>query len=170
MLAKSKKNIKKNINKNNKTKKQREKECVKKLIGKKLKEFNDGIDKDIKDFENKNKNNMNSENKQNLARLKQYKKVFSKIIVTTYKSLSCNIGCVGTILEPGVPSKLPAKYLKQLKDYPKKTIKLFEEERKRIFGDKTGVLDDDSFYEKLNKRLKDDYIKSGAISHCSINK
>jgi hypothetical protein len=171
---KSKKTTKKNtkiiINKNNKTKKQREKECVKKLIGKKLKELNDGFDKDIKKFENNNKNNMNSENKKRLAEFKKNKKVFGKIMAKTYKSLSCNIGCAGTYLEPGDSSKLPAKYAKQLKDYPKKTIKLFEEERKRIFGDKTTVLDEDSFYEKLNKKLKDDYIKSGAVSHCSMFK
>lgn len=159
-----------NKTKQNMTKKQREKECVKVMVGKKLKELNDKFDKGIKKFKNDNKNNINSENKKKLAELKKITKVFNKIMLKTYKSQNCNIGCVGTILEPGDPSKLSPAYAKQFKDYPKETIKLFEKERKRIFGDKTNVLDEDSFYEKLNKKLKTDFIKSGAVSHCSVSK
>ena len=143
----------KNRQNTTKTKKQREKECVKKLIGKKIKVFD-------KHFHNTNS--------QKLSGLQKYKKIFRKILIKTYTSKNCNIGCKGTQLEPGDPSKLPKKYAEQFKNYPKGTISVLEKERKQIFGGKTNVLDEDSFYEKFNKKLKNEYMQSGAVSNCSI--
>ena len=75
----------------------------------------------------------------------------------------CNPGCKNTILEPG--EKLPPYYYEQFgKD--KELIKIFEEQRKKIFGNKTDVLKE-NFYEKAPKRYVNEIKKDGAISLCS---
>jgi hypothetical protein len=75
----------------------------------------------------------------------------------------CNPGCKNTILEPG--EKLPPYYYEQFgKD--KELIKIFEEQRKKIFGNKTDVLKE-NFYEKAPKRYINEIKKDGAISLCS---
>lgn len=75
----------------------------------------------------------------------------------------CNPGCKNTILEPG--EKLPPYYYEQF-GKNKELIKIFEEQRKKTFGDKTDVLKD-NFYEKAPKKYVDKIKKDGAISLCS---
>jgi hypothetical protein len=79
------------------------------------------------------------------------------------KTIYCNVGCKGTILEPGekISSTLAEKY----KD-SKELLKLFENQRKNIFGEKTDVLKD-NFYEKAPKKMVEEIKKDGAISLCS---
>jgi hypothetical protein len=75
----------------------------------------------------------------------------------------CNPNCEGTILEPG--NKLSERYYADYKSN-KKLIKLFEEERKKVFGNKANVLVD-GFYENAPKKYLEEIKKQGAISLCS---
>lgn len=75
------------------------------------------------------------------------------------KELYCNIGCKDTLLEPNSLSK---KYIKDNKII----IDFMKEERKKIFGKKTNVLDD-NFYNKLSKKTSNKLRKRGAISMCA---
>lgn len=75
------------------------------------------------------------------------------------KELYCNIGCKDTLLEPNSLSK---KYIKDNKII----IDFMKEERKKIFGKKTNVLDD-NFYNKLSKKTSNKLRKKGAISMCA---
>jgi len=91
----------------------------------------------------------------------------SKLLINlqkkNYTELFCNPGCKGTFLEPG--NKLTPTYYKKYKDN-KDLIKIFENDRKELFGDKTNVLIDE-FYEKAPKKFVDKLKKDGAISLCS---
>jgi hypothetical protein len=104
--------------------------------------------------------------KQRLQNIKKFTTVDKKILALTdkiNKTIYCNVGCKGTILEPGekISSTLAEKY----KD-SKELLKLFENQRKNIFGEKTDVLKD-NFYEKAPKKLVEEIKKDGAISLCS---
>lgn len=90
------------------------------------------------------------------------KKMESVADGTVVKSY-CNPGCKNTILEPG--EKLPPYYYEQF-GKNNQLIKIFEEQRKKIFGNKTDVLKD-NFYEKAPKKYVDKIKKDGAISLCS---
>ena len=81
----------------------------------------------------------------------------------------CNIGCKGTLFEPGtkVSDSFFEKHKDKFKDPKIKKIykKFMNETRANIFGKKTNVLKD-NFYEKI-KDL-DNIKKKGAISGCAI--
>jgi hypothetical protein len=104
--------------------------------------------------------------KQRLQNIKKFTTVDKKTLALTdkiNKIIYCNVGCKGTILEPGekISSTLAEKY----KD-SKELLKLFENQRKNIFGEKTDVLKD-NFYKKAPKKLVEEIKKDGAISLCS---
>ena len=88
---------------------------------------------------------------------------YTKLQKKADTSLFCNPGCKGTFLEPG--NKLTPAYYKKYKDN-KDLIKIFENDRQELFGDKTNVLIDD-FYEKAPKKFVDKLKKEGAISLCA---
>ena len=90
---------------------------------------------------------------------KKMEKMADNVLIKSY----CNPGCKNTILEPG--EKLPDSYYK-LFGKDKNVIKYFEEEKKKLFGNKTDVLKD-NFYEKAPKKYLDEIKKDGAISLCS---
>ena len=90
---------------------------------------------------------------------KKMEKMADNLVIKSY----CNPGCKNTILEPG--EKLPDSYYK-LFGKDKNVIKYFEEEKKKLFGNKTDVLKD-NFYEKAPKKYVDEIKKDGAISLCS---
>jgi hypothetical protein len=105
--------------------------------------------------------------KQRLQNIKKFTTVDKKTLALTdkiNKTIYCNVGCKGTILEPGekISSTLAEKY----KDN-KELLKFFENQRKNIFGEKTDVLKD-NFYEKAPKKLVEEIKKDGAISLCSL--
>jgi len=90
-------------------------------------------------------------------------KKIERVTDTVFTKSYCNPGCKNTILEPG--EKLPPYYYEHFgKD--KKILKILEEQRKKIFGNKTDVLKD-NFYEKAPKKYVDKIKKDGAISLCS---
>jgi hypothetical protein len=74
------------------------------------------------------------------------------------------MNCKDTILEPGPPNKIPKSMHKGLLN-DKKLIENFNNDRKKIFKDKTNVLVD-HFYEKTDDDVKEKLIKDGAISQC----
>ena len=96
------------------------------------------------------------------------KKKAEKITMKTCKNLYCNKGCKGTFFEAG--SQLPESLLKKIKTNKilanKNLVKIIQEERKKIFGKKTDVLTEDSFYEELKPSLIKKLKKEGAISGC----
>ena len=99
----------------------------------------------------------------NIRKFTKLDKKMEKIADSTTVKSYCNPGCKNTILEPG--EKLPPYYYEQF-GKNKELIKIFEEQRKKTFGDKTDVLKD-NFYEKAPKRYVNEIKKDGAISLCS---
>jgi hypothetical protein len=160
-----------NSSKNTKTKKDLEKDCMESFAKRKMDMFRKETNDSIKKLESTKP--MTDELKKNILYLKNNLKNNSKIeemLSNEIKIQNCNIGCAGTILESGDPNKLPKEYAKKYKGYPEDLIKNLEKSRKELFGTKTSVLDDDSFYDKLNKKIKNKYVKEGAVSYCSIYK
>jgi len=101
-----------------------------------------------------------------LKRIKEFtnpSKESDKILTDSDARVYCNPTCEGTILKPG--NKLSERYYDDYKSN-KKLIKLFEEQRKKIFGNKTNVLVD-GFYENAPKKYLEEIKKDGAISLCS---
>ena len=101
-----------------------------------------------------------------LKRIKDFtnhSKESDKILTDSHIRTFCNPNCEATILEPG--NKLSERYYSDYKSN-KKLIKLFEEQRKNIFGKKTNVLVD-GFYENAPKKYIEEIKKDGAISLCS---
>jgi hypothetical protein len=104
--------------------------------------------------------------KESLKRIKDFTSFnpeTKKIIKNADIKIYCNPSCEGTILEPG--NKLSERYYSDYKSN-KKLVKLFEEQRKKIFGKKTNVLVD-GFYENAPKKYLEEIKKQGAISLCS---
>jgi hypothetical protein len=99
----------------------------------------------------------------NIRKFTKPDKKMDTISDSTIVKSYCNPGCKNTILEPG--EKLPPYYYEQF-GKNKELIKIFEEQRKKTFGDKTDVLKD-NFYEKAPKRYVNEIKKDGAISLCS---
>lgn len=160
--------MKKSSINNTKTKKQMEKKCMEKFVKTKIDKFKEENNDTIKKLESTKP--MTDKLKDQIIFLKKNNKNYEKMISTEIKLQNCNIGCAGTILESGDPNKLPTKYAKIYKGYNEDLIQNLENSRKKLFGTKTSILDDDSFYEKINKKIKDNYLKQGAVSHCSIYK
>jgi len=81
----------------------------------------------------------------------------------------CNIGCKGTLFEPGtkVPNSVFEKHKHKFKDLKIQTMfkTVMNQTRANIFGKKTNVLKN-NFYEKI-KDL-DNIKKKGAISGCAL--
>lgn len=101
-----------------------------------------------------------------LKRIKEFtnpSKESEKIITDSDIRTFCNPNCEGTILEPG--NKLSERYYADYKSN-KNLIKLFEQQRKKVFGKKTNVLVD-GFYENAHKKYLEEIKKEGAISLCS---
>jgi len=103
--------------------------------------------------------------KKTLKMIKKERK--SKLLINlqkkNYTELFCNPDCKGTFLEPG--NKLTPVYYKKYNDN-KNLIKIFENDRKELFGCKTNILND-NFYEKAPKKFVDKLKKEGAISLCA---
>jgi hypothetical protein len=99
----------------------------------------------------------------NIRKFTKPDKKIERITDTVFTKSYCNPGCKNTILEPG--EKLPTYYYEHF-GKNKELIKIFEEQRKKIFGNKTDVLKD-NFYEKAPKKYVDKIKKDGAISLCS---
>jgi len=101
-----------------------------------------------------------------LKRIKEFltpNKSFDKVFEKAETRVYCNPNCEGTILEPG--NKLSERYYADYNSN-KKLIKLFEEQRKKLFGKKTNILVD-GFYENAPKKYIEEIKKDGAISLCS---
>jgi hypothetical protein len=90
-----------------------------------------------------------------------------KLELNTCKTMFCNEGCKGTILEDGPADTLPKSLVKKYKDSPG-LIDLFKNMRKEVFGNKTSVLKND-FFEKMKLAHLNKYKKEGAISGCIRN-
>jgi hypothetical protein len=99
----------------------------------------------------------------NIRKFTKPDKKIERITDTVFTKSYCNPGCKNTILEPG--EILPTYYYEHF-GKNKELIKIFEEQRKKIFGNKTDVLKD-NFYEKAPKKYVDKIKKDGAISLCS---
>lgn len=133
-----------------------------KMRSEKLKDLREVLEKQVREkFANNPK-----ELKKKLNNIRKFTKLDKKMesvadgtVVKSY----CNPGCKNTILEPG--EKLPASYYK-LFGKDKNILKILEERRKAIFGDKTDVLKE-NFYEKAPKKYVNEIKNDGAISLCS---
>lgn len=127
-----------------------------------LKDLREVLEKQVREkFANNPK-----ELKEKLNNIRKFTKLDKKmesVADSTLVKSYCNPGCKNTILEPG--EKLPASYYK-LFGKDKNILKILEEQRKAIFGDKTDVLKE-NFYEKAPKKYVDEIKKDGAISLCS---
>jgi len=96
-----------------------------------------------------------------------YDKKMLKITNDSIRDTNCNIGCKGTLLEPGSADKLPKSLTNKplYKKYPA-MVNSLQLEREELFGSKTNVLDEDSFYEKLQPRIKKKLMQLGSVSYC----
>ena len=117
--------------------------------------------KKIKKLENKKLTK--TENKL-LTELKKERKEQIQRLIKQYKLYNCNVNCKNTLLEPGLPNQIPKSMYKDLNN-DKELIKMFNDQRKSIFNNKTTVLID-NFYEKTPNKIKNQLIKEGAISQC----
>ena len=142
------------------------KKCMDTFVKNRVNQSFRNFDKRIDEL-NKN-NSATVETKKFINKLKKNKKQVPKINTALHKLIYCNIGCKGTILEPGLPDYIPDLMLKPYKD-DKDTIMsdLFKKQRKEIFKNRTNVLVD-NFYEGISSQSKNKLIKEGAISKCSI--
>jgi hypothetical protein len=156
------KNTRKKTNQsNNKTKKNTIKKCMETFVEKKIKYWTNDINKQIKKLEN---NNITKEEQKLLTKLKKQRKNQTNNLKKQYKLYNCNINCRNTLLEPGPPNQIPKSMCKEYNNN-KKLIKIFNNQRKTIFNNKTNVLID-NFYEKTPDKVKNQLIKEGAISQC----
>ena len=130
------------------------------FVENKIKYWTNDINKQIKKLENKKLTNIE---RKLLTKLKKDRKEQIKTSRKLYKLSNCNYNCKNTILEPGLPNQIPKSMHKVLKN--KELIKMFNDQRKSIFKNKTNVLID-NFYEKTPNKLKTQLIKEGAISQC----
>jgi hypothetical protein len=133
-----------------------------KQYGKKTKDIRKMLEKEARLKFKNDKPKLN----ETLKRIKEFtkpSKESDKILTDSDILTFCNPNCEATILEPG--NKLSERYYADYKSN-KKLIKLFEEQRKKIFGKKTNVLVD-GFYENAPKKYLDEIKKQGAISFCS---
>ena len=146
---------------NNKTKKNNIKRCMETFVEKKIKYWTDDINNQIKKLENKT---LTKEEKTLLNKLKKRRKEQIKQSKKQYKLYNCNINCKNTLLEPGLPNKIPKSMCKEY-HYNNKLIKIFNNQRKSIFNNKSNVLVD-NFYENTPEKIKNQLIKEGAISQC----
>jgi len=153
---------KKNNKSNNKTKKNNVKKCMEIFAGKRIKYWSNDNDKQIKKLDNKKK--LTDEEHKLLIELKKKKKEEVNTLTKLYKLHNCNINCKNTMLEPGPPNQIPKSMHKMLGN-SKELIKMFNDQRKTIFKNKTNVLVD-NFYENTPKKIKNKLIKEGAISQC----
>jgi len=153
---------KKNNNSNNKTKKNNVKKCMEIFTEKRIKYWSNDNDKQIKQLNNKKK--ITDEEHKLLFELKKKRKEEIKTLTKAYRLHNCNINCKNTILEPGPPDQIPKSMYKILGN-DKELIKMFNNDRKTIFKNKTNVLVD-NFYENTPKKIKNKLIKEGAISQC----
>lgn len=152
---------KKNNISNNKTKKNNIKKCMEIFAEKRIKYWSNNNDKQIKQLYNKK---LTDEERKLLIELKKKRKEEIKTFTKLYKLNNCNINCKNTILEPGPPDQIPRSMYKMLGN-SKELIKMFNDQRKTIFKNKTNVLVD-NFYENTPKKIKTKLIKEGAISQC----
>ena len=155
------KNTQKKANRNNKTKKNNVKECMETFVENKIKYWTKEINQKIKKLENKKLTK--AENKK-LTELKKERKEQIKGLKTRYKLYNCNVNCKDTILEPGISNQIPKSMHKEFNN-DKELIKMFNDQRKSIFNNKTNVLIG-NFYEKTPTKIKNQLIKEGAISQC----
>ena len=146
---------------NNKTKKFNVKRCMETFVEKKIKYWTDNVNKEIKSLENKT---LTKEEQQLLNKLKKRRKEQIKQSKKQYKLYNCNINCKNTLLEPGLSNQIPKSMCKEYHNN-NKLIKIFNNQRKKIFGNKKNVLVD-NFYEKTPDNIKNQLIKEGAISQC----
>lgn len=153
---------KKKNNSNNKTKKNNVKKCMEIFAEKRIKYWSNDNDKPIKQLDNKKK--ITDEEHKLLFELKKKRKEEIKTLTKAYRLHNCNINCKNTILEPGPPDQIPKSMYKILGN-DKELIKMFNNDRKTIFKNKTNVLVD-NFYENTPKKIKNKLIKEGAISQC----
>jgi len=153
--------LKKNTNSNNKSKKNKIKKCMEKFVENKIKYWTADINKKIKKLDNKK---ITNEEKNLLIELKKQRKETTNQLKKQYKLYNCNINCKNTLLEPGLPNQLAKSIREEYKD-SKELLKMYEDQRKNIFKDKSNVLTD-NFYEKTPNKIKKKLIKEGAISQC----
>jgi len=153
------KNTVKKSNTKNKTKKNAVKQCIETFVEKKIKYWTTDINKKIQKLENKI---LTKSNHKLLTELKKERKQQIKTLTKQYKLFNCNVNCKNTILEPGLSDQIPKS---MHKDCDKDLIKMFNDQRKNIFNNKTNVLID-NFYEKTPNKIKNQLIKEGAISQC----
>jgi hypothetical protein len=148
--------FKKNITKNcKKTFAKEKKLCNNKNKSKKTKEECENIQTTIKI------------QKKMLENLEKNKEKYKKLELDVCKKFYCNEGCKDTILEDGDPNILPKLITKKFKKNTE-LIKLFEKERKELFGEKKTVLKN-GFYEKIKPSQIEKIKKEGAISGCVTN-
>jgi len=162
-------------NKKNISLKQREKMCVDKYV--KYRQQKNREESKKMQEELKKQAKMSPEAKkiyENLMKSQKVDKKMLKVEHDTIKNISCNIGCKGTVLEPGDASKIPqniinnnTRLFKKNPEILKSSLDLVKETREKIFGNKNNVLED-NFYNKLSKQFKNKQLKLGAISHCGI--
>jgi len=148
-------------NKNNKTKKNTVTKCMETFVENKIKYWTNDINKQIKKLENKK---LTNDEHKLLTKLKKDRKEQIKTLTKQYKLYNCNYNCKNTMLEPGLPNQIPKSMHKDFKN-DKNVIKMFNDQRKSIFNNKTNVLID-NFYEKTPHKFKNQLIKEGAISQC----
>ena len=156
---------KKNNQPNNKTKKNTKtmiNKCMETFADKNVKYWTDDYTKEIRKLEKKKIKT--KEDEKLLTKIKKQKISQTKSLKKQYKLFNCNINCKNTILEPGSPNEIPKSMQKEYNNH-KELIKIYNNQRKSIFKNKTNVLID-NFYEKTPEKTKNKLIKEGAISSC----
>ena len=89
------------------------KKCMTTFAEPKIKYWTADINKQIKKLDKKK---LTSEENKKLNKLKKERNYTQKLLKKSYKLGNCNVNCKDTILEPGLPGKLPAKMLEEYKD------------------------------------------------------
>jgi hypothetical protein len=156
---------KKNNQPNNKTKKNTKtmvNKCMETFGDKNVKYWTEDYTKEIRKLEKKK--NKTKEDEKLLTKIKKQKISQIKSLKKMYKLFNCNINCKNTILEPGSPNEIPKSMQKEYHNQ-KELIKMYKNQRKSIFKNKTNVLID-NFYENTPEKTKNKLIKEGAISSC----
>jgi hypothetical protein len=154
-------NTRKQKNPSNSKTKKNVKKCIETFVEKNVNYWTSDLTKEIKKLEKKI---LSKEEKKILTELKQKRKERIKQLKKQYILYNCNINCKNTLLEPGPSNQIPESMCKEYNNN-KKLIKIFNNQRKNIFNNKTNVLIDD-FYEKTPNKIKNQLIKEGAISNC----
>jgi hypothetical protein len=157
----SRKQNKQTNNKTQKNNKNMVKNCIETFVEDKIKYWTSDINIQIKKLEKKN---ITKEEEKLLSKLKKQKKNQTKSLKKQYKLYNCNINCKNTLLEPGLSNQIPKSMQKEYHN-SNKLIKIFNNQRKKIFGNKKNVLLD-NFYENTPVQIKKQLIKEGAISQC----